>query len=241
MERSNTYIFIYSVVLVIVVAAVLSFTAFSLKDKQNANVRIEKMQNILNSIGIQSDTKTAEADYNKYIVETFIVKPNGEKLPYIVVKEGKSVDTVTAFDIDMTKLYKLDRKDRTLPVFVANKNDSTFIILPLRGKGLWGPVWGYISLSEDINTVSGAVFDHKGETPGLGAEISKEKFSSQFKDKQIFDESGNFTSIKVIKGGAGDNIHGVDAISGGTITSTGVNNMLDTCLSGYVKYFESIK
>ena len=96
-------------------------------------------------------------------------------------------------------------------------------------------------MNEDINTVNGAIFDHKGETPGLGAEISKPKFSDQFKNKQIFDNTGKFTSIQVIKGGAGDNIHAVDGISGGTITSVGVNDMIDTCLSGYVKYFESIK
>ena len=241
MEKSNTYIFSYSVILVVVVAAVLSFTAFSLKEKQQANIRNEKMQNILMSVNITVDAKNAEQAYNTYITETFIVKANGDVLPYVLKKEGKAIDTIRAFDVDMKSLYDIPVSERTYPIFKALKNDTTFIIIPLRGKGLWGPVWGYISLNEDINTVNGAIFDHKGETPGLGAEISKPKFSDQFKNKQIFDNTGKFTSIQVIKGGAGDNIHAVDGISGGTITSVGVNDMIDTCLSGYVKYFESIK
>ena len=103
-------------------------------------------------------------------------------------------------------------------------------------------MWGYVALQDDNNTVYGAVFDHQGETPGLGAEINKDKFEHMFKGKQLFDTTGTFVSVKVKKGGAApDDIHGVDAISGGTITSNGVNDMIDTCVSSYASYLQSIK
>ncbi len=242
MERSNTYIFVYSIVLVVVVAAVLSFTAFSLKDLQNANVANEKRQNILSSIDIQVEASEAKEAYKKYIKESFLVKPTGETSEYLLVKNGQGFDTITAFDIDMTKLYAQEASERNLPIFKAEKEGVTYLIIPLMGKGLWGPIWGYISLLGDINTVNGAVFDHQGETAGLGAEINKDKFELQFSGKKIFDEEGAFKSIRAIKGGASDgDVHGVDAISGGTITCNGVNDMIYTCLNGYVKYFESIK
>ncbi|NLK81436.1 MAG: NADH:ubiquinone reductase (Na(+)-transporting) subunit C [Bacteroidales bacterium] len=241
MEKSNTYIFIYSVALVVLVATVLSVTAFSLKEKQQANTRNEKMQDILMSININVDAKDAEQHYNSHITETFIVKANGEILPYILKKEGKVVDTIRAFDIDMKSLYDMPLSERTHPVFKAVKNDTTYTIIPLRGRGLWGPLWGYISFYDDANTISGAVFDHQGETPGLGAEINKPRFSNQFKNKQIFNDVKEFTSVQVVKGASANSPHHVDGISGGTITSVGVNDMIDTCLSGYVKYLESIK
>jgi len=240
MERSNTYIFIYSITLVVVVAAVLSFTAFTLKDRQQANVRNEKMQNILMSIGIESSAKDAQLNFDKYIKATYIID-KGQLVPFVVKQNGKSLDTITAFDVDMKRLYNPDNTERTLPVFVAERNDSTFTIIPLRGKGLWGPIWGFVAFGEDLNTVYGSVFDHKSETPGLGAEIKTTAFESQFKGKKIFNKAGEFVSVKVLKGGANGSEHAVDAISGGTITSTGVNDMIDTCLSGYINYFKPIK
>lgn len=242
MERSNTYIFTYSVIMVVIVAALLSVASFSLKETQQANISKEKMQNILASIKIQSEPATVEKLFNTYIIESFFVDNTGKIEKYILSKKGKAVDTLYPFDIDMKLLYSLPVHERKLPVFKAKKEGKEYLILPMRGKGLWGPVWGYISVGEDYNTVYGAVFDHQGETPGLGAEINKDKFENSFSGKQIFDTIGTFVSIKVIKGGAlpGD-IHGVDAISGGTITSKGVSAMLDTCLRGYTSYLQSIK
>ncbi len=114
-------------------------------------------------------------------------------------------------------------------------------MVPVRGKGLWGPIWGYMALESDLNTISGAVFDHKGETPGLGAEINTDWFQEPFTGKTIFDESGKFVSITVVKGGADpSDPHGVDGISGGTITSKGLEEMLADCLAGYVNHFQEI-
>ena len=109
----------------------------------------------------------------------------------------------------------------------------------MRGVGLWGPIWGNIAFESDFNTIAGATFDHKGETPGLGAEINTSWFEDEFKGKTIFDEQGKFVSVNVVKGGAGENApHAVDAISGGTITSNGVKDMLLTGLDNYVPYIK---
>ena len=136
---------------------------------------------------------------------------------------------------------KKDVNTQLLPLFISQIDGATSYIIPLRGKGLWGPIWGFIALKDDLTTVYGAVFDHKGETPGLGAEINQPFFQEPFAGKTIF-EGLNFTSIKVVKVGysKGD-MHAVDGISGGTITSDGVTDMLSERLSMYLAYFEKIK
>ena len=128
-----------------------------------------------------------------------------------------------------------------MPIFVSQKENVKSYILPVRGTGLWGPIWGYIALKEDLNTILGAVFDHKGETPGLGAEISLDWFQEPFKGKTIF-EGDEFVSVTVVKGGAKkDDMHAVDGISGGTITADGVSAMLEERLGNYVPFFESMR
>jgi len=136
---------------------------------------------------------------------------------------------------------KKDQKDRNYPVFVYEENGERKLVVPVRGKGLWGPIWGYVALGSDLNTIAGAVFDHKGETPGLGAEINTGWFQEPFTGKTIFDENGKFVSIEVVKGGADPaDPHGVDAISGGTITSKALEEMLADCMAGYVNHFKEI-
>jgi len=225
---SNTYIFIFSAVMVVLVALLLSTTSLNLKPFQDKNVEVEKKQNILASINIESTAKDAVELYAKYITSSFVVNNKGEK-----------VDGVDAFTVNVKNELSKPANDRLLPVFVGTLNDGTnAYVMPLQGKGLWGPIWGYISLKPDMNTVLGAVFDHSGETPGLGAEIATEVFQKPFADKQIFKDSTEFVSIKVIKGGAPENdVHGVDAISGGTLTSKGLEAMLDSCLIQYKTFF----
>jgi len=130
-----------------------------------------------------------------------------------------------------------------LPVFICTKeNGEKNYIVPLRGKGLWGPIWGYVAFKKDFNTIAGAMFDHKSETPGLGAEINTSAFRQQFKEKQIFDALGKYMPVRTVKGGAKKNdLHGVDAITGGTLTSNGLSNMLQDGLSVYVEYFNKQK
>ncbi len=226
---TNRYIFIYSAILVVIVATALTITALQLKPMQQENIRIEKMQNILKAVNINADVEHASELFNKYITDSYIVNIKGEK-----------IENINAFDIDLNKELKKTEVSRNLPVFECTFEDSEiYYIVPLRGKGLWGPIWGYIGLYDDFNTIYGAFFDHQGETPGLGAEIDTEKFQSQFKGKKIFNDKGEFISVKVIKGGAKpENTHGVDAISGGTITSDGVTEMLSSGLLQYIDFFK---
>ncbi len=228
-RQGNTYTFLYASVMVIVVAAILAFLSQSLKPVQTKNVEVAKKIDILKSVNIESTAKDAEAKYEKYVGNN----------AYIVNKAGERVDG-SAFGVDLAKELKKDGADRAYPVYECKMDDGTTkYILPVRGKGLWGPIWGYVSLNEDKNTIFGATFGHKGETPGLGAEIEKDFFQKPFTGKTIFD-NGQLVSIEVTKAGmsAGNN-HAVDGISGGTITSRGVQSMLQDCLSGYEKFLKN--
>lgn len=221
--------------MVVIVAVLLSLAAIGLGPYQAQNVKTEKMQNILASIGVNSEAKESEKLFNKYIKEQLVLNSKGERV----------TNGITAFDVDLKKELdkaRMGKADEQLfPLFVFNKDSKWYYVIPVRGKGLWGPIWGYVALGGDMNTVYGASFGHKGETPGLGAEIDTEGFQKQFAGKKIFDESGNFVSVKVVKGGAApEDLHGVDAISGGTITSNGVTEMLKRTLSNYIPYFKSI-
>ena len=224
---SNTYIYTFSIVMVVLVALLLSLAALQLKPFQDKNIEVEKKQNILASVRIESTPATAVDLYSKYITESFVLNSKGEK------QEGD------AFTINLKSELAKPLAERNLPVFVATlENGSKAYVVPLRGTGLWGPIWGYVSLEPDLNTVYGTIFDHQGETPGLGAEISTGWFQEPFRGKTIFQDSTQFVSIKVLKGGApDDDPHAVDAISGGTITSKALEAMLDSCLVQYKTFF----
>lgn len=226
---SNTYIFVFSSVMVIIVAAILSTAAMMLQPLQQKNIEIEKKRFILASVQVESTAKDAEALYDKYIKES-----------YVVNSQGKVVEGEDAFGVNMTDEIRKPHEERLLPVYVATLDDgSRKIIVPVRGKGLWGPIYGYIAFNDDYKTIYGTTFDHDKETPGLGAEINTTHFESMFKGKTIFDDQGAFTSIQVVKGGAApDAPHAVDAISGGTLTSKGLQAMLEDCLGSYVTYFK---
>jgi len=225
---SNTYIFIFSTVMVVLVALLLSLAAMQLKPFQDKNIEVEKKQNILASLRIESTTKNAVDLYAKYITDSYVINNKGEKQ-----------DGVVAFDVDLKTELEKAASQRLLPVFVGTLDDqSKAYSLPVRGKGLWGPIWGYVSVKPDMNTIYGVTYDHQGETPGLGAEIATKVFQEPFSGKTLFKDSTNFVSIQVEKGGAKkDDPHAVDAISGGTITSKGLQAMLDSCLVQYKTYF----
>lgn len=259
--------------MVFAVAALLAIVAQLLKEDQEFNVKVEQMQNILTSVGVESEKSNAQELFDKYIVNS-----------YVISEAGSKIDGVAAFDVDLKEqVNKIDeiktleasladkrvspfkqfmsgiftskvidasaikgdieivKNERQLPVYVCKKDDgSTLYVIPMRGKGLWGPIWGYVALKEDLNTIYGAVYDHKGETPGLGAEIKEDWFGGAFVGKSIFTD-GAFTSVEVAKAGAATSENSVDAISGGTITSKGVEAMLYDCLSSYQTYFEILK
>ena len=234
---SNTYIFIFSTVMVIIVATLLTFVSETLRPYQEKNVEVEKKLDILRSVGLAKDYATAdnkssyvEEEYASNITKSMVINMNGE------VQEG-----LEAFPIKLKEELNKIPEERNLPVFIYTSPEGQEInIVPLQGKGLWGPIWGYISFQPDMSTVYGATFSHAKETPGLGAEIAEDFFQEQFKGKQIFDESEKFVSIQVMKGGAGKgNPHAVDAISGGTITSKALQAMLLNCLGNYETYFKN--
>lgn len=225
--NSNKYTIGFSLVMVVIVALILAFASESLKPMQKKNVEREKMQNILQSVGLTVSRDDARENFNKFITEQIVLNEKGEKVEGI------------AFEIDILKEYKSGGQ-KNFPIFIYENNGTKKYIIPLVGKGLWGPIWGYIALNEDKNTIAGASFDHKTETPGLGAEINQGWFQSPFIGKKVFDESGTYQSVKVIKGGAKEgDLHGVDAISGGTITSKGVEEMLIRTLKTYEPYLKS--
>ena len=225
-KQGNTYTFLYSIVLVVVVAALLAIVALSLQPAQNKNIENEKRQNILRSVNIPSTPENSKELFDKYIVKQFIVNSKGEEI---------NGDAITE---DMAKQSKKPCEEKLLPVFVAEINGATKYILPIYGNGLWGPLWGYISLNDDKNTVYGTVFDHKGETPGLGAEITTPHFQTQFEGIMIFDNS-QLVSILVKKGGGATGVHEVDGISGGTITSKGVETMIKNYLTCYESFLKN--
>lgn len=230
-QYTNTYIFTFSAIMVLLVAALLSVVAMYLQPLQKQNFETNKKQNILLSLNIQSTKENAPVKYDQYITDSYVIDAEGE------VQQG-----LDAFTVDLSKEIDQPVEERKLPVFVGHVGDSMQYVIPVRGKGLWGPIWGYIALEEDYNTIYGANFSHQSETPGLGAEISTREFQKQFIGKQIFDEQYQFVSINVIKGepppGA---LHAVDGISGGTITSEGVDTMLEDVIGAYVPYLKQLR
>ncbi len=236
-KESNRYIFIYSSVMVVVVAALLAVAALGLKPFQDKNAEIEKKLNILMAVGklipadVASKNQWVEAQYEKYIVKSYVIDSLGS------IKGG-----VDAFTVDMKQEIAKKGSDRNLPIFeFRNDDSSSLFIIPVRGRGLWGPIWGYVALEKDYNTISGSTFDHQGETPGLGAEINTAAFQSQFKGKQLF-EGDQFVSLKVMKGGnPASGVHEVDGISGGTLTSKGLEAMIANSLRPYQLYFQKNK
>jgi Na+-transporting NADH:ubiquinone oxidoreductase subunit C len=225
-EFSNRYIFIFSAIMVVAVATLLSLAATLLQPRQLKNLEIEKKKSMLESIAIASTHETTESLYEKYIKESFVLNSKGEV-----------TDGVDAFNVVLNIEQKKPLDQQYFPVFDATPdNGEKVIILPVEGKGLWGPIYGYVSLKSDMNTIYGVTFDHKGETPGLGAEINTTPFESMFIGKKLY-EADKFVSIGVLKGGAKkEDPHNVDAISGGTITSKGLQKMLLDCIGKYNDY-----
>lgn len=231
--ESNFYTLLFAAGMVIAVASLLAFTASALKDLQGENVRKEKMQNILETVGIETTRDQAQELYDRYIIEQISLDSQGE------------IDPETdAFTVNLATELKKPIEEQRFPIFIADYEGERFYIIPLRGSGLWDAIWGYIALKEDRKTVKGAVFDHKGETAGLGAEITKEWFMNQFRDELLFDQDGQFQGINVSKtNNDPENIdkmdHEVDAISGSTITGDGVSDMIKERLQHYLSYLNN--
>lgn len=251
-RNSNAYTFIYATVMVVVVAVLLTFVSLTLKPEQERNVRTEKIQNILLSVGVESTVENAEQLYDTYITQELLVNTKGDVVSVYAKGEKVEGEEIRPFSVKLKGQLRNEKKEAgsgMFPIYVADVDGKRRYVVPMLGKGLWAAVWGNIALDADWNTVVDANFGHKSETPGLGAEIAEAKasgkvvFSDLFIGKKLFNEAGDFQSIAVVKGGvANQNLipleHGVDAISGGTLTCDGVANMLTDCLSNYVNYIK---
>ena len=229
---SNSYTIIYSVVIVVIVAFLLAFVSSSLKPQQDENVALDKKKQILASLNIR-DIDGAEATdmYNKVITADEIIDRNGN-----IVEQGKQGGTDAGF-----KCNSASTKEGRLALYVCNINGETKYVIPVYGMGLWGGISGYIAVNADKQTVYGAYFDHEGETAGLGAEIKDSRtWQDQFKGKHLFAAGKPGIALSVVKKSeVSDPTTQCDAVTGATLTSNGVSDMLHTCLSDYTKFLTS--
>jgi Na+-transporting NADH:ubiquinone oxidoreductase subunit C len=242
--ESNTYTILFATAMVLIVGSLLAFVAESLKGKIAENKRIEKQQNILYAMGVNENEegsvnfiskKEVDKAFSKYIVKQYVITGT------------KATENDKAYLIDIKKEAEKAKKTsytRRLPLFVGVKDAKTYYIVPVRGKGLWDAIWGYIALDKDL-VVQGVYFDHKGETPGLGGNIKERFFMDEFTGEHIF-KNNTFEGITVLKGNADPKSLDktdceVDAMAGATLTGNGVTAMLKKDLKMYEPYLETLK
>lgn len=233
---SNSYTIIFSVVMVVVVGSLLAFFANFTKDLRVKNDQVKAQIDILSSIGVDANRSNATEMFTQYIKEQKVIA-------------GTEVsDDDKAYLINVKKEQDAAKKGgvQKLPLFVAEKDGKKIYIIPVRGNGLWDAIWGYIALNDDLKSINGVYFDHKGETPGLGANITETFFTNDFKGESIYDASGAFKGIEISKSNADPNNEDkkdnqVDAISGATITGNGVGAMINSGIKAYLPYFETLK
>ena len=231
-----------------IVAVILSLMSTGLKPIHDSNEAVYNKTAILSAIAshLDKDLSTLsdeeiEGIFSKNVTQK-VLNMDGKVLDEAAMIEMGYKDGL-AESVDMGKEMKKPEADRVLPLFVYKSDKGKdFYILNVRGKGLWDEIWGCIALENDMNTIAGVAFDHKAETPGLGAEIKDSKaFKEQFVGRKIYKQDGEYKSIYVRKGGAKDPVHEVDGISGATITADGVTEMMQRGIAYYEPYFEKIK
>ena len=244
MQRSNTYVILFSLALTIILGGLLSLASEGLRPAQKKAEQFAKKRQILSAVfEIQKSTDIVEVYNNR--ISSFIVDANGE----LVEINGPTGTPLQAEDVDIEKEFKKSPSDRLYPVYKyhteGNPDQIEAYILALYGKGLWNDIWGYIALETDMNTVAGIVLDHKGETAGLGARITEKGVLERYKGKEIFDASGEIASINMLKGENNKpallDEHNINGMSGATITGKGVNYMLKDYLNCYLPLIEKLK
>ncbi|MDG2174186.1 MAG: Na(+)-translocating NADH-quinone reductase subunit C [Flavobacteriaceae bacterium] len=241
----NSYTLLFAIAMVIIVGTLLAAIDSSLRERIDTNKILEKQQNILYAIGINDNEGSsvrfiskdkAPIEFDKYVVNQ------------IYIQGGEIIEDEEAYLIEVKK-EKTFAKDasynRRLPLFIAEKDDKKYYVAPIRGKGLWNSIWGYVSMDEDM-IIQGAYFDHQAETPGLGANINQRFFMDDFIGENLLDSNGNFIGITVSKKDLDPrneikDDNRVDAIAGATITGDGVSAMIKSDLRLYVPYFKQLK
>lgn len=240
---SNLYTVLFAIGMVLVVGALLAFTASSLRPTIDANKRIEKQQNILYAMGVNENDETSV----EFVSKDKVAEKFAKYIKKQLVIEGDNVsEDAEAYLIDIKKQQTAAKegKTRKLPLFIGEKEGKTFYIAPIRGKGLWDAIWGYVAMDKNM-VVQGVFFDHKGETPGLGANIKQRYFMDDFIGEDLMN-NGSFKGISVSKSNndpknEDKNDNEVDAIAGATITGNGVAAMIKSEIGLYVPYFKTLK
>lgn len=248
-KESNGYTFVFAIALVVVVGTILATLSMGLKDKQNENTLVKKKMDVLKAMLPKQESEAinrsnAAVVFEQYVNldDALVLNEEGQPIKGIFDVKGEFIDGV-AFDVDIQKEYKNKKradKHKNYPLFIAKKDGKKLYVIPVVGKGLWGPIWGNICIGEDKETIIGASFGHKGETPGLGAEITQPFFIDRWIGETITDASDNFAKFEIVKDGSGAKPQKVDGITGGTITSKGVEEMANRCLAVYANYFNSL-
>ncbi len=238
-KNSSTYTIIFAILMVVIVGGLLSFFAEITKENRKRNDEIKAQIDILTSLKLGAEDGinrgSAEKKFKEFIVNQLVIEGSE------VVEDDK------AFLIDLKKEMDKSKKGQTprLPLFVAEKDGQKKYIVPVRGNGLWDAIWGYIALNEDRKSIYGVYFDHKAETPGLGANITESYFTDDFQGESLFDDNGTFRGVAVSKSNNDPNNarkddNAVDALSGATITGNGVSDMIRKGITAYLPYFNSL-
>lgn len=244
MQRSNTYIIIFSAVLTIVLGLLLSGTSVVLKPLQDKQVDLDNKKKILGAVMDISSIKDPNeilALYQKRFT-SIVIDINGK-----AIEKDQKGNPVVAEKVNIQKNYKMDKGDRMYPVFqFMSESDPTKVeayIFPMWGAGLWDWISGFVAVDSDLNTIKGVAFDHKTETPGLGARITSDQIKDRYKGKKLFDTSGDLVSVSMIKGEKGEPLddHHIDGMSGATLTGKGVNNMMLHYLECYKSFIDKTK
>lgn len=234
--NKNSYTIVYASVMVIIVAFLLAFVSSALKPAQDQNVALDKKKQILAALNIRGleSADEVEAKYAAHVLADKIVNAEGK-----VVNAGEEKDRAG---------FKVENKDLSaacLPVYICQVDSQLKYVVPMTGRGLWGGLWGYVAVNADLRTVYGAYFSHESETAGLGALIAEEKFQDQFKGKRLFasDTATAQVALTVVKHGKvepGKESYQVDGVTGSTLTSNGVANMVQSGLQAYLPFFASL-
>ena len=241
-KESTTYTFIFLAVMGIAVAITLAFLNETLKGKVKENEKFDTQRKISKSV-IESlpIEPSIWMDLNTGITPDQVVSEYKNITAYMINSEAEQTESIVPDVFNLKAELKKPIDDRELPIYEYKSGDIKYYIFQMIGLGLWDEISGYICLHDDLNTIRGISFDHKGETPGLGADIVKNKFTDQFAGKKIFDENGNYNFTAYKAGKYKGDEYGVDGVSGATLTIDGVHYMIEDMVENYASFFEKNK
>ncbi|MTI27059.1 NADH:ubiquinone reductase (Na(+)-transporting) subunit C [Fulvivirga kasyanovii] len=246
MRQSNGYIILFTAIMTVIVGGLLSLASQGLAPAQKKSIELDTKSSILSSVMDRAQLEKMKPNevlemYDKRI-SSLVVDINGN-----IVEKNEKGEPIVAEEVSILKNYKKKPENRLYPVFkymsAENPDKVESYILPLYGAGLWDKIWGYVALNTELTTIVGVSYDHKQETPGLGARIGTPEIQNRYVGKEIYNEQGELVSVTMVKGegNTGLDSHQVDGMSGATLTGKGVNDMLKNYLNYYQSYFKKVK